>query len=307
MNPETQVYLNGKIVPSSEAHIAIYDASVVLGATLTDMERTFGHQLFRLDEHLDRFFRSCKYARIDPPISKGQTRKIVEELVHHNAQFIDSTQELGCIQFISPGEFKVYAGSAGNADDMEPTFCIHTFPLPFSFWKNYYLEGAHVVTPSIRQVPPQCVDPKIKCRSRMHWWLADQETHLVDPKAVSLCLDLNGNITETSGSNFLIVKDEAIWTPSSKNILPGVSGNFVRELSEELGVDFIEKDFQVYDVINSDEALLTSTPYCIAPVTKINGIPINSGKIGPVFEKLIGLWSQKVGVDIKNQLLNSSF
>ena len=55
MNPETQVYLNGKIVPSSEAHIAIYDASVVLGATLTDMERTFGHQLFRLDEHLDRF------------------------------------------------------------------------------------------------------------------------------------------------------------------------------------------------------------------------------------------------------------
>ena len=43
------------------------------------------------------------------------------------------------------------------------------------------------------------------------------------------------------------------------------------------------------------------------PVTKINGIPINSGKIGPVFEKLIGLWSQKVGVDIKNQLLNSSF
>ena len=120
-------------------------------------------------------------------------------------------------------------------------------------------------------------------------------------------MDLNVNITETSGSNFLIVKDEAIWTPSSKNILPGVSSNFVRELSEELGVDFIEKDFQVYDVINSDEALLTSTPYCIAPVTKINGIPINSGKIGPVFEKLIGLWSQKVGVDIKHQLLNSSF
>ena len=101
MNPETQVYLNGKIVPSSEAHIAIYDASVVLGATLTDMERTFGHQLFRLDEHMDRFFRSCKYARIDPPISKGQTRKIVEELVHHNAQFIDSSQELGCIQFLA--------------------------------------------------------------------------------------------------------------------------------------------------------------------------------------------------------------
>ena len=84
MNPETQVYINGKIVPSSEAHIAIYDASVVLGATLTDMERTFGHQLFRLDEHLDRFFRSCKYARIGPPISKDQTKKIVKDWVKNN-------------------------------------------------------------------------------------------------------------------------------------------------------------------------------------------------------------------------------
>ncbi|MAP00428.1 MAG: urease accessory protein UreG [Rhodobacteraceae bacterium] len=75
-------------------------------------------------------------------------------------------------------------------------------------------------------------------------------------------MDLNGNITETSGSNFLIVKDEAIWTPSSKNILPGVSSNFVRELSKELGVDFIEKDFQVYDVINSERILAVETGGC---------------------------------------------
>ena len=108
---------------------------------------------------------------------------------------------------------------------MEPTYCIHTFPLPFSFWKHYFHEGAHVVTPSIRHIPPQSIDPKIKCRSRMHWWLADQETHLVDPKAVSLCLDLNGNITETSGSNFLILQNGVLLTPSSRNILPGVSSN----------------------------------------------------------------------------------
>jgi len=306
MNSETLVYLNGKMVPANEAHIAIYDASVVLGATLTDMERTFSKKVFRLDEHIERLYRSCKYGRIQPPVSKEKTKEIIEELVEHNSEFLEPHQELGCIQFISPGEFKVYAGSAGNPGDMEPTYCIHTFPLPFSFWKHYFHEGAHVVTPSIRHIPPQSIDPKIKCRSRMHWWLADQETHLVDPKAVSLCLDLNGNITETSGSNFLILQNGVLLTPSSRNILPGVSSNFVRELSEELGLAYLEKDFQVYDVINAEEAFLTSTPYCIAPVTQINGIPINSGKIGSVFHKLIDLWSKKVGVDIKAQILDST-
>jgi branched-subunit amino acid aminotransferase/4-amino-4-deoxychorismate lyase len=299
------VYLNGSLLPSKKASIAIYDAAVVLGATITDMERTFNHKIFQSDQHIERFYRSCKFARIEPAESKTQTKNIIEELVKHNSQFLRPDQELGCIQFISPGEFKAYAGAAGQNREMKPTFCIHTFPLPFSFWHHFYTEGAHVVTPSIRHVPPECIDPKIKCRSRMHWWLADQETHLVDPKAISLCLDLQGNIAETSGSNFLMYQDGAIWSSSSRNILPGVSSQFLKQLANELGLTFLEKDFQVYDVINAEEAFLASTPYCVAPVTKINGLPINTGEIGPVFKKLIQLWGEKVGVNIEEQILHS--
>ena len=140
----------------------------------------------------------------------------------------------------------------------------------------------------------------------MHWWLADRETHLVDPKAVTLCLDLDGNITETSGSNFLIFKDGCLWTPSARNTLIGISVNFGKNLAEDLGLPFREKTFQVYDVINAEEAFLASTPYCLAPVTQINGIPIGDAKPGPVFENLITLWSQKVGLDIKEQIANST-
>ena len=305
MSQEELVYLNGQLIPANQASIAIYDAAVVLGATLTDMERTFNHQIFQLDQHIERFYRSCKFARIEPAESKSETQKIIEELVKHNSQFLRPGQELGCIQFISPGEFRAYAGAAGQNKDMRPTFCIHTFPLPFSIWRHFYTEGAHVVTPSIRHVPPECIDPKIKCRSRMHWWLADKETHLVDPKAVSLCLDLQGNVAETSGSNFLMYKAGTIWSPTSRNILPGVSSQFLRQLAAELGINWIEKDFQVYDVINAEEAFLASTPYCVAPVTKINGLPINNGEIGPVFKALIELWGKKVELDLEEQILES--
>ena len=303
---EPLVYLKGEFVPASQAHIAIYDASVVLGATVTDLCRTFGRVPFRLEDHVARFYRSCRYARIAPPITAAETMDVAQELIRRNSEFLQPDEELALVQFISPGEFRVYAGAAGGAGDMEPTYCMHTFPLPFQFWRHYFTEGVHVVTPSIRHVPPQCVDPKIKCRSRMHWWLADQETHLVDPKAVSLCLDLDGNVTETSGSNFLIYTGDEIVSPSRRNVLPGISVETVAELCHELNVAFVERDFQVYDVINADEAFLASTPYCLAPVTKVNGIAIGDGKPGPTLHRLLDLWSERVGVNIAEQITSSA-
>ena len=305
MSEEPLVYLRGALTPASQAHIEIYDAAVVLGATVTDLERTFNQQLYRLEEHIERFYRSCKYARIQPPISRDETVRVARDLVANNAQLVEPGRELALVQFISPGEFKVYAGAAGGPGDMEPTYCMHTFPLPLHYWKYYYTDGIHVVTPSIRHVPPQCVDPKIKCRSRMHWWLADQETHLVDPKAITLCLDLDGNITETSGSNFLIYTNGQIISPSPRNIMRGISITTVAEIAAEIGTPFVERDYQVHDVMNADEAYLASTPYCLAPVTKINGVPLGDGKSGPMLEKILDVWSSRVGVDIAEQILSA--
>ena len=306
MSDESLVYIRGEMCPASQAHIAIYDAAVVLGATVTDLARTFQGQLYRLEDHVRRFYRSCRYARIEPRIDPDQTMAICRELVAHNRPLAGQDAELAVVLFISPGEFAVYAGAAGMAGEQEPTLCIHTFPLPFSLWSSYFSEGVHVVTPSIRQVPPVCVDPKIKCRSRMHWWLADQETHLVDPKAVSLCLDLDGNITETGGSNFLMAREGAVFSPSPRSILRGISLETVAELCGELEIPFVERDFQVYDVINADEAWLATTPYCLAPVTKINGMPIGGGDSGPIFTRLIEAWSERVGVNIVDQIRGGS-
>lgn len=302
MAAEPMVYLKGQTIPASQAHIAIYDAAVVLGATVTDLLRTFRHSPFRMDDHLERFYRSCRYARIEPPLAIEETRAACERLLHHNCALIGPDEDLALVLFVSPGEFAVYAGAAGGAGDMEPTLCIHTFPLPFQYWSRFFTEGVHVVTPSVRQVPGVCVDPKIKCRSRMHWWLADQETHLVDPNAVSLCLDLQGNVTETSGSNFLIVVDGTVVSPAPDQILRGVSLITVSELCGELGIPFAERSFQVYDVINAQEAYLATTPYCLAPATRINGLPIGSGKPGPLFGRLIEAWSKRVGMDIAAQV-----
>jgi len=292
-------------VPASEARISIYDFGIVLGATVTDLVRTFNQQAYRLEDHVRRFYDSCKYARIDPPISAQQTTEITKKLVRHNAEVAGPDAELAIVYFITPGENSVYAGSAASGGKkLEPTFCIHTFPMPFHLFRRFFDIGLHLVTPSTRHVPPQCVDPKIKNRSRLHWWLAEQEAHLVDEGAMPLLLDLQGNLTETSGSNFLLVKDGTVYSPTSRNILLGISRKVVIGLCAKLGIPFVERDLQVYDAITADEAFVTTSPYCMAPITRFNGVTVGEGAIGgPIYKRLLQAWSDEVAVDIRAQVL----
>ena len=302
---EPLVYIRGQLVPWSEAHIKIYDAAVVLGATVTDMTRTISHRPFRLEDHVARFYRSAKYARIPPPLSPEETIERTLELVEHNTGLISAEQDLGIIYFMSPGHMATYAGRPDAP--MESTFCIHSFVIPFQLMADHVTKGVHVVTPPTRHVPPQCVDQKIKNRSRLHWWIADREARLVDPDAITLLLDLDGNVTECSGSNFFIVRDGKIVLPSPRNILPGVSMLTVTELATDLGIPVEARDYQVYDIINADEAMISTTPYCLLPATRINGLEIGNGKPGPVFEQLIEAWSKLVGRDLVEQITTVRF
>lgn len=300
---EPRVFLNGRMVPASRAHLAIYDLGVVTGATVTEMVRTFRKQPFRLEDHLARLARSLRYVRFEIGMSMEELGAVARELVEHNGRLIEPAGELGLVLFVTAGENAMYAGSAGEPARLQPTVCVHTFPLPFAMWADKMREGLHVVTPSVRHVPPQCYDPNMKYRSRMHFHMADLEARLVDPRASALLLDLTGNVTETAGANFLIVEGGTLVSPTLTNILPGISRAVVIELAAKLDIPFVQRDFQVFNVINADEAFTTSTPYCMMPVTRINGLPIGDGKPGPIYRRLLDAWSHEAGLDIEQQIV----
>jgi branched-chain amino acid aminotransferase len=303
---ETQVFLHGRMLPASEAHLTVYDAGVVLGATVTELVRTFRKELFRLDDHLRRLAQSLHFVGFDIGMSIDELGRVARQLVAHNAALIGPEDELGLVIFVTAGEYPTYAGGAAGSVRTTPTVCAHTFPLPFELWAAKLVSGVHLVTPSIRHVPPQCYDPKMKCRSRMHYYLADQQARLVDREAAALLLDLEGNVTETGAANFLIVEGGTIVSPSLRNTLPGVSRATVIELAAKLGVPFAVRDFQVFDAVNADEAFLASTPYCLMSVTKINGTQIGTGKPGEIYSRLTKAWSEKVGLDVVDQIIEGA-
>ena len=78
------------------------------------------------------------------------------------------------------------------------------------------------------------------------------------------------------------------------------------KLAGKLAMPYRERDLQVFDILNADEAFTTSTPYCLLPVTKINGIAVGEGKPGPVFRRLLDAWSEEVGVNIGQQIVDGA-
>ncbi|MFT5494172.1 MAG: branched-chain amino acid aminotransferase, partial [Limisphaerales bacterium] len=125
---EPIAYLKGEFIPQSEAKLPVYDAGVVLGATVTEMIRTFAGQPYKLEEHVARLFRSMRYARFDTEMTPEAMLAAALKVIENNKTKLPPGKELGIVLFVTAGEFSIYAGSAGHGDKMIPTVCIHTFP-----------------------------------------------------------------------------------------------------------------------------------------------------------------------------------
>ena len=294
---EPIAYLKGKFVPASECVLPIYDLGIVLGAAVTDFLRTFHQRPYRMEDHVQRFYRSCKYARIDPPVDLQESIAISEKLLAENSRLLPGV-ELGLIYYMTAGENTAYAGASGVPSQLTPTYVQHTFPMQFHLWRNTFLHGVHCVTPAPRHWPPQCLSSKIKNRNRLHMWIGEREVQAVDKSAMPLFLDIDGNVTETGGSNFVIFRDGQVVSPHRKNILWGISLTVLAEICTEMDIPFVEADIQTYDIINADEAWVPTTPFCLGPVVRINGVPIGDGRPGPMWRKILDRWSEIVKKDI---------
>ena len=290
-------YLKGEFVPASQCALPMHDLGIVLGAAVTDFLRTFDQQPYRMADHIQRFYRSCKYARIEPPVDLAESISISEHLLNTNAA-VHPGQELGLIFYMTAGENSVYAGAAGIPASLTPSYVQHTFPMRFDLFRDIFVKGVHCMTPAPRHWPPECLSSKIKNRNRLHMWIGEQEIRQLDATAMPLYLDIHGNVTETGGSNFVIYRDGKVISPRRNNILWGISLTVLEEILAELGVPFIEDDIQTYDVVNADEAWIPTTPYCLGPVVKINGVPIGDGTPGPMWRRILDHWSGIVGKDI---------
>lgn len=299
---EPLAFLNGQLIPWSQAKLPVTDLGLVHGAAVTEMTRSFQQRWFRLDDHLRRLETSLKTTGWEIPYTLPELSIISEKLLAHNAPLLPDGHELGLIHFVTAGQNLTYLGAARREECRRPTVCCHTFPLPCELWAEKYANGQHLLIPSIRQIPAECLNPAMKHRSRLHWLLADAQVRERDPGATAILLDAKGDLTETSAGNFFLVHDGQILTPRPKSILGGISRYTVLLLAEELGIPVRVTDIQPLEVHRASEAFTSSTPYCLLPVTRFESKMVGNGQPGTVYRRLLAAWGEKVGCKIDDQM-----
>ncbi len=295
---EPQAYLNGRFLPAATASISPVDAGFVQGATVAEQLRTFAGKLFHLDDHLARLEQSLRIVDVDPLMGRREMAAVAEELAARNHALLEPGDDLGLSIIVTPGPYPAYS----ELREARPTVCLHTYPLPFRLWAEKYRTGQALATTPIEQVPAECWPPALKCRSRMHYYLADREASRVEPGARALLLDERGMVTEASTANLLVfTAAEGLVGPPPQLVLQGISLGVVRQLAAAMGIAMVHRDLGPEEIARADEVLLTSTPFCLLPATRLNGVPIGKGVPGPLFERLLAAWGAEVGVDIAEQ------
>jgi len=296
--PESLAYINGRFLPMSQLSLPVYDAGFVLGAAVSEQIRTFQGELFRLEHHLSRLSRSLKIVEVDPGHDLRRLAEIARQLASQNHQDLDRDDDLGLSLFITPGPYPTLA-PPGPA---RATVCMHTYPLPFSTWVKKYAEGQALATSDVQQVPAACWPPELKCRSRMHYYLADRQAAARQPGARALLLDAQGGVVEASTANIVVYyKNQGLVAPPRDSILPGVSLAVMEELAAEIQIPFENRKLTITDVSAATEAMLCSTSSCVLPIAELNGAPIGDGRPGPIFQQILSAWSKLAGVDIRAQ------
>ena len=299
---ERVAYFNGEIVPESQVLVPFRDRGFKYGDAVFDMTRTFGHQIFKIETHINRFYNSLRYVDIDPGMSQKEMVDLSMAVLEGNLHLLGPDDDYWVGQRVSRGVDLVGGGMWET--DGGSNIIIECAPLPLKPRARLFRDGIDVLIPSVRRVPPESLSPRAKTHNYLNLIMADMEAKEQDPEAWAILLDTRGFLAEGIGSNFFTVKDGVIYTPQEQYVLGGISRETAIEMAARIDVPVIAKDLDMFDAITADEIFLTSTSLCICGVRSFQGREVGDGAAaGPITKALMDEYVDFVEFDWVGQYL----
>jgi len=299
---ERVAYFNGEIMPESEVRVPFRDRGFKYGDAVFDMTRTFGHNIFKLESHISRFYNSLRYVDIDPGMSQEEMVAKSREVLEANMHLLGPDDDYWVGQRVSRGVDLVGGDMWETAGG--PNVIIECAPLPLKPRARLFKDGIDVLIPSVRRTPPESLSPRAKTHNYLNLIMADMEAKSQDPEAWAILLDTRGFLTEGIGSNLFTIKDGVIYTPQEQYVLGGISRETAIEMAERIDVPVVTRDIDMFDAMTADEIFLTSTSLCICGVRSFQGRKIGDGSAaGPITKALMDAYVDFVDFDWIGQYL----
>lgn len=280
--PEPIVYLNGQYLPASQAGISPFDQGFLLGDGVFDVVSAWKGQLYRLDDHIRRFFDSLQAAGLQTRLTHDQWREAIIETTRRNAL------ESASVRFIVTRG--VPEEVMADPRHHNPTEVIWAAPYIFLASDEKRKRGISLMVSQLRGFTPDSLDPRYKCLSRMHFQLARLEASAAGYDDL-IWLNAQGFVAEGPASNLFMVKNGTLHTPSDE-ILHGITRRAILDLATRAGIPTQLSQFTVYDLCIADEVFTTSTAGGILPVREIAGRTLRGPTPGPITTQLDQLYWQ---------------
>ena len=276
------VHINGRLLNQAEAMAPLYDHGLLYGDGLFEGIRTYNGKVFKLDEHLDRLYFSCKALAITMTVPQPDLRAAVLALCKsndHRNGYIRLTVTRGTGLGLDPSHL------TGPPNIYISNEQLSLYPA------DLYENGLVMVTASTRLPAPQIIDPRIKCTGKYANNVQAKLEANMRGAGEAVMLNQQGYVAECTGDNIFTIKNGVVHTPPPYACgLQGITRDTVIDLARTNGIPVEETMMTLYDVYVADECFLTGTGAEVIPAVELDGRPLGSGKAGEITKKIIALF-----------------
>ena len=288
-NQNILISINGELVARADAKISVYDSGFLVGDGVWEGIRLHHGRLAFLGRHLDRLYGGARTIGLDIGLSRDALTQRLYETVQAN----EMTDGVHVRLMVTRGEKKTPSQHPSNVIG-GPTIVIiaeHKTADP-----AVAARGLDLFTATIRRPPPDTLDQRLNCHSKLHEVIAlIQATNAGADEA--LMLDPTGAVATCNATNFFCVRQGQVWTSTGHYSLPGITRAVVLETAAADGIPTFEAPFSLTDVYSADEAFVTGTFGGLTPVTTVDGRPIGTGESGPMTDHLRTLYEQALAAE----------
>src|SRR5688500_6779611 len=283
-----KVYLDGTFVDSADAKVSVFDHGLLYGDGVFEGIRLYGGNVFRLEEHLERFEYSAKSIMLQLPLNRAELSEATCETCRQNS-LTDAYIRLVATRGV---------GDLGLAPWLCPKPSLFIIASKISLYpKEYYDNGLAIVTVPTRRINPAALPSTIKSLNYMNNILGKIEAKQFGALE-AIMLNDQGYVAECTADNVFIVHKGEIITPSaSQGALKGITRSTIFDIAKELDVPIRESNMTRYDVWCADECFLTGSGAEGSPTVELDGHEIGTGKPVPITERVLEAFRIRVLVE----------
>ncbi len=291
-NDSILISINDELFKRNDAKISVFDSGYLVGDGVWEALRLHHGVLVFLEDHLNRLWQSAKTVGMKLPFTKQELTAKVWNTLNAN-KMTDGVH----VRIMVTRGIKKTPSQDPRLTISGPNVVI--IPEYKTASKASKEKGITLFTSTVRRGSPDYLDPRLNCHSKLHEVQALIQA--IEAGAdEALMLDVNGFVSTCNATNFFIIKNDEVWTSTSKYCMNGITRAKVIEVCNTNNIPCFEKDFSLFDVYGADEAFVTGTFGGLTPVTKIDGRVIGDGSYGHMTKTLSDLYENLINAEVEN-------